>query len=480
MKQKESSLALAAAKSGMSEKTAARYLKAGKLPSQMKKERHWRTRQDPFDAVWPEIERMLKVNPTLQSKYLFDYLCRNEPGTYQEGQLRTLQRRVKKWRISEGPAKEVMFPQVHYPGVQCQSDYTWMNDLGVTIANQPFDHLFYHFVLSYSNWEWGSVCFSESLESLKKGVQEALWTLGGVPKEHRSDNLTAAVINLQDRKEFNENYLGVMNHYGLKPSRNNPGKGHENGDVEQSHHRFKQAVDQELMLRGSRDFENRKAYEKFLKEMLIRRNQMRSQRFAEELKSLRELPARRLEDYTESQARVSKFSTISVRKNVYSVNSRLIGEKVKVRLSADHLEIYFGGQRIERLPRLRGEGGHQINYRHVIKSLVKKPGAFANYKYQADLYPRFVFRLVYDWLRERKPAQATKDYLNILTMAAEESEEKVDRACRLLIREGKPLTYVVIREKVRAWEIPAEDKLVREPKANLKAYDGLLGGKYES
>src|SRR5713226_9212974 len=200
-------------------------------------------------------------------------------------------------RNRSGPGKEVMFVQEHQPGRQGQSDYTYMNSVGVKIAGQPFDHLLYHFTLTYSNWESVMVCFSESSESLSCGVQNALWEVGGVPEEHRTDSLTAAVNNLSEEEEFTERYQGLMRHYGLRPSHSNPGRGHENGDVEQSHHRLKRAVSQEMMLRGSHDFESRAEYETFLREILNRRNGRRRDKLQEELAVMRQLPDMRTEDW---------------------------------------------------------------------------------------------------------------------------------------------------------------------------------------
>ena len=257
------------------------------------------------------------------------------------------------------------------------------------------------------------------MESLKSGLQNALWRLGGVPKEHRTDNLGAAVKNFDGRKEFNANYQGVVDHYNLKPTRNYPGNSHENGSVEQSHYRFKQAVAQNLILRGSRNFEDLSAHKAFLEDIMIRRNKMRDQIFSEEVKALRDLPDRRLEDYTmvSPLVTVTRFSTISVRKNVYSVDSRLIGSKVNVRLFGDKLEVWYSGTRVTTLPRQRGSGGHVMNYRHIIGSLVRKPGAFANYKYRSDLFPRFMFRVAYDWLVEHCK-MAVAQYVKILAVAA--------------------------------------------------------------
>jgi HEPN domain-containing protein len=240
----EKTLATAAAKEGMDEKTARKWLRKGKLPSQSLRERNWRTRTDPFEAYWEEIERILNRAPTVLVTTLFDHLCRHYPGQFQEGQLRTLQRRVKRWRACSGEPQEVFFAQRHRPGEQAQSDFTHMGRLGVTIAGEPFDHLIYHFVLTYSNWEAATICFSESFESLSSGLQNALWELGQVPREHRTDSLSSAVHQLKHPEEFTDRYRELLSHYGLKASHSQAGKAHENGDVEQAHFRFKQAVEQ--------------------------------------------------------------------------------------------------------------------------------------------------------------------------------------------------------------------------------------------
>ncbi len=196
--QKEKSLAAAAAKAGMDEKTAWKYRRAGKLPSQARQGHTWRTREDPFAEVWPELCELLETNPGLEAKTLFEDLQRRYAGRFKDGQLRTLQRRIKRWRALDGPGKEVFFPQAHRPGELCESDFTWMTKLGITIADQPFVHLFYHFTLPYSNWETGRVCVSESFESLSECLQAALWELGGVPRTHRTDRMSTAVKQIRD------------------------------------------------------------------------------------------------------------------------------------------------------------------------------------------------------------------------------------------------------------------------------------------
>jgi transposase len=457
----------------MDEKTARKYRAGGKLPSQIKPERTWRTRKDAFQEVWPGVQEILERDDSIEAKTLFDYLCRQHPGRFQEGELRSMQRRIKLWRARCGPSQEVMFVQHHLPGRQAQSDFTYMSSLGVMIAGQLFDHLVYHFTLTYSNWESVMVCFSESFESLSAGLQNALWEVGAVPEEHRSDSLSAAVKNMKNEDEFTERYQGLVQHYGMRPSHNTPGRGHENGDVEQSHHRFKRAVDQEMILRGSRAFQSRTDYVAFLGEILNRRNGRRQEKLQHELKVMRRLPERRTEDWSHWSGKVSAFSTVNVKHNIYSVDSRLIGERIDVRAYAEVLEVWYGGQMIERIPRLRGVGRHHIQYRHVIDSLVRKPGAFAHYRYQSDLFPSVLFRVAYDYLREHDPAGADRQYVKILHVAAQESEQRVDEALRYLIERGESITAERVNDWVKS-PIEFDCREVQVDPLHLAAYDSLL------
>jgi len=198
----EKTLAVSAAKAGMDEKTARKYRDLGRLPSELKRDHDWRTRPDPFADVWDGVQELLEANPGLEAKTLFEWLQNEHPGRFQDGQLRTLQRHVKHWRAAAGPGKEVYFQQRHEPGKLCQSDFTHMSKLGVTIQGRPFDHLIYHFVLTYSNWEAGTICFSESFESLSEGLQNALWELGVVPLDHQTDRLSTAVHKMDHPEEF--------------------------------------------------------------------------------------------------------------------------------------------------------------------------------------------------------------------------------------------------------------------------------------
>jgi hypothetical protein len=424
---------IAAAKAGMDAKTARKYRRLGRVPSELPAVPRWRTRPDPFAEVWAEIRELLEGNAGLEAKTVFEYLQRRYAGCFEDGQLRTLQRRVKSWRATEGPAKEVFFAQQHPPGRLGASDFTHMEELGVTIQGQSFPHLIYHFVLTYSNWEAGTVCYSESFESLCEGLQNAVWELGKVPQRHRTDRLSTAVNNTSDPAEFTERYQSLLRYYGLEGEKTQAGQGNENGDVEQRHHRFKRAVAQELMLRGSRDFGS----EGFLQAMFVRLNAGRKQRLTEEMAVMKELPERRMESCKRERVKVDSGSLIYVDRNVYSVPSRLIGEQVEARLYMDQVEVWYGQKKVGQMPRLRGRRKHRVDYRHIIDWLVRKPGAFEHYRYREELFPTSRFRMAFDVLQEKlgRP-KGSKEHLRILELAAKDSEVKVDEALRALLEGG--------------------------------------------
>ena len=470
---KEKTLSVAAAKSGMDEKTARKYLKEQKLPSQLRSSHQWRTRKDPFAEVWEEVLTFL-WNPGIESKSIFCHLQRSYPGKFQDGQLRTFQRKIKSWRALEGPPKEVFFAQKHFPGDLSASDFTNMNRLNITINGERFDHIFYHFVLTYSNWETGTICFSESYESLAEGLQNALWELGGVPRRHRTDNLSAAIYSDLFKKEFTIRYKSFLNYYGLKGEAINAGKSNENGDIEQSHNRLKKALDQALILRGSRDFTSREEYRLFIRKVLDQLNSGRRERFVKELKELRRLPAIRLNDYKKMWLKVGPSSTLNISHNVYSVHSRLIGERVEIRLYSSYIEIRYAQKQIDRFPRLRGNAGHRINYRHIIDWLVRKPGAFDSYRYRDDLFPTTRFRMAYDFLKKYVPRKASCEYTQILYLAATETEEGVDNALRILFDKSEIISADAVSSMLndRDATIPVTDVMIDT--VNLSHYDELL------
>ena len=466
--------AVTAAQAGMSERTARKYAQLRGLPSEIQAIHSWRTRRDPFAEVWDELRGRLSGAPRLEAKTLFDDLLERYPGKFNQGQLRTLQRKIKRWRAEEGPAKNVFFPQVHYPGVLSESDFTRMGSLGVTMCGLPFDHLIYHFVLTYSNWETGTICFSESFESVSEGLQNALWELGGVPEEHQTDCLTAAVRNTKSPGAFTDRYEALLRYYQIAGRRTNPSSPNENGDIESRNNHFKRSLDQALLLRGHRDFESRESYEAYLEAHFARQNSKRLDRFSEEQRLLRPLPSARLESLKRETVRVGPSSTIRVKHNTYSVNSRLVGEWVEARLYHERIEIWYGQKQVETLPRLRGEGNHCVQYRHIIDTLVRKPGAFKNYRYRSDLFPSLGFRVCYDALKRQRPVGADKEYLKILHLAAHEQEAPVERAINHLMASDERLSAERITQLLRqGTELPSVCDVAIDEVA-LSTYDELL------
>jgi len=471
---------IAAAKAGMDVKTGRKYLADGRLPSEIKPERNWRTRSDPFDSVWEQVRQQIEANPGLEAKTLFEALQREHPGEFADGQLRTLQRRIKRWRATEGPGQEVYFPQQHVPGRLGQSDFTRMNDMGILLNGQTFPHMLFHFVLTYSNWEAATVCYSESFESLSEGLQNALWELGAVPLEHQTDRLSTAVNNMTEEKDFTIRYDALMRHYRMQGRKIQAGHANENGDVEQRHHRLKRAVEQALLLRGSRDFIALTEYQEFLRLLLGRLNAGRKQRLAVEMQYLRVLPERRLESSKCVKVKVDSGSMIYPDRNAYSVNSRLIGEQVEARLNADTVEVWYAGQKVEELPRLRGRGKYRVDYRHIIDWLVRKPGAFENYRYRDELFPTSRFRMAWDALKEVAPARANRRYLEILQLAAQEGEVRVDEALHRLLSDGEigegklNADAVKVLLNRQAGQLPTAHVTVDE--VTLEGFDELLGG----
>src|SRR6266496_243728 len=466
---------IAAARAGISERTARKYEHEGTLPSHLKQPHDWKSRTNPFEEDWPWIIAQLTRDPALQASTLFALLCEQHPERYRPTQVRTLQRHIARWKALHGKPQEVIFEQVHTPGERAQSDFTHMEDLEITIAGEPFPHMVYHFVLTYSNVEVASICFSETFEALAEGIEKAVWQIGGVPQQHRTDHLSAAVRQLrkEEKEDWTQRYQALMAHYGMQPTWNNTGIAHENGDVEQSHHRFKEAVDQALRARGCRDFASRSDYDHFLQVLVYNRNLTRAALFAPEREVLRPLPRAQLAPCKELRVRVSRFSTIAVLGNVYSVPSRLIGISVLIRVRAETLEGYVGTVRAFMLPRLLGKKQHRISYQHIIWSLVRKPGAFAAYRYREELFPTTPFRLAYDQLEKGEGKRADRDYVRILHLAASTSESEVETALTLLLEAGKLPTFDAVRDLVS----PSEQRVVpqmEKPVLDLSPYDQFL------
>lgn len=462
----------AANKAGMCLRTARNYLKAGPMIGEKKEWKYRQTHPDAFEGVWDLVEEMLEINPGLQSQTIMQYLIDEYPEqSFDLSQLRTLQRRISKWRALKGPDRDVKFPQRHIPGKQSQSDWTHCNKLGVIIGGQPFEHMLFHFMLPYSRWETVFISQSESFDNLTMGYMRAVAELGGVAEEHRTDNLSAAVNSHGSRPVFTERWKAFMDHYAVRPSMNNAGESHENGSVEKSHDLLKNALDQALMLRGSRQFASVAEYEKFIRRVLDQRNKGRKQRLAEEMEVLRKLPAYHWNDPQEVRPTVTSFSTISADKAVYSVPSRLIGRELRALLYPEVVRVFLGDTLVQEMPR-QEPGSRKINYRHVIAHLVRKPGAFANYQYREELFPSVTFRQAYDALKRGRPERADKEYLAILHLAAMNSEQDVEAALAALLEAKQLPLSAIVRELVQA--TPAEIPSISIPAPDFCSYDQLL------
>jgi len=377
-------------------------------------QRDWRTRKDPFEAVWlTELEPMLEQSPTLQAITLLEYLQATYPSQYEDNSLRTLQRRVKQWRLLKGPAQEVMFRQTHQPGELGLSDFTQLKQTTITIAGQPFKHLLYHFRLQYSKWSNVKVIIGgESFTALAEGLQNALQQLGGAPAGHRTDSLSAGFKNLSADETIDvaQRYHALCQHYQMKPSRNNRGKGHENGSIESAHGHIKRRIEQALLLRGSHDFASVEDYQAFIDDVVSSHNQRNAKALSVEKPALQALPAVNTVDYTQVQAVVTSSSTIEVRKVTYTVPSQLQGQTLQIRLYDNRLECFCGCNPVVTLsrvyPKTKATRARSIDYRHVIHSLVKKPQAFRYSQLRDDLLPNDNYRRIWQYADNTMEAKA--------------------------------------------------------------------------
>lgn len=465
----------AAAAVGMSVRSARKWQR-GSMPSEASKARHWRTRADPFADVWEsEVVPLLRSDreSVLEAKTLLAHLQEKHPGEFADGQVRTLQRRVREWRAMHGPPREVFFEQEHEPGREAAVDFTDCNHLGVHVGGLPFPHLLFHFVLTFSGWTYVALAFGETFEALVAGVQGALWKLGGVPRVLRSDNLSAATHELKEGgRSLTRRFKDVLDHYGLASTRIRPGESHENGVVERTNGLVKSAIAQALVIRGSADFPDAHDYLEFVRDAVARARGGDSL-LEQERAYLRALPTAPVPSYTTHHARVRVWSTVRVGGRVYSVPSRLIGHAVEVRQHADVVEVFFRGKLVESMPRVRGDRSHRIDYRHIIWSLVRKPGAFARYRYREELFPSLVFRRAYDALRKAGD-RADLEYVRILHLAASTMESDVERALVTLLERGQRFDYAAVKAIAQPDKPVVPDVAIRAP--DFAAYDRLIVG----
>jgi len=473
--------AIAAAKASISIATAYRLEKDSRLPSQ-KKARRERRRPDPLaDIFEAEVVPMLKAAPGIRAIAIFDEMIRRHPELG-AGIRRTLERRIRSWRAIHGEEQEIIFRQVHVPGRMGLSDFTDMGAAGVTIAGVALDHRLYHFRLAYSGFEHAHVVLGgESFVALAEGLQNALWSLGGVPSEHRSDSLSAAFRNLDKdaRTDLTVRYEDLCSHYGMTASRNNAGVAHENGSIEGPHGHLKRAINDALLMRGSSDFDDLAAYRRFVDEIVSRCNARNSKRIDIERAELQELPVRRTSDYEEITVRVTSSGGFRLRKVFYTVPSRLIGHRLRVRLFDDRLDIFIGGTQLMTLPRGRaspsGKHDQVVNYRHVIHSLRRKPMALLNLVYRDQLFPREAYRRTFDMLVDRLPErQACRTMVDLLALAHERGCER-ELADQLTVSLQARRLPDMTALRARFAPDPARLPNVVVRLAPLNAYEALLG-----
>lgn len=468
-------LTMSAMKAGMDPKTARKYVKSGAVVLAARGPRTWRTRTDPLGAAWALAEGYLRAAPELEARALFEHLLETAGAAIQAGQLRTFQRRVRQWRLEHGPDPEVIFAQEHRPGEVMQVDWTHAKELGVTIAGKPLDHLLCQAVLPYSNWQWATRCQSESLLSVRQGLQAALHRLGKVPGQLQIDNSSAAThqISVGGKRAFNTEFLSLVEHYGLVPRTIGIQCPNQNGDVESHNGHLKQRLLQHLLLRGSRDFASEGDYDRFVEDVLLRANQGRRAKVAEELAVMKELPPTRLCEYDEVDCRVSSHSTIRVKQVTYSVPARFIGRRLRVRVSEQQVVVYHGPEQVAELPRSRDRQA-VIDYRHIIQALLRKPGAFARYRHREELFPDATYRAAHDKLvRDHGQRPGELEYLRLLKLTAELGSSAVAGRLSELVGAAVPPWRT---ESVRQFLCPSLVVTLVEAPVNLAVYDALLGG----
>jgi len=472
--------AVAAARAGVSESSGRRIEKGRRPLMSQRPLRQYRTRVDPFQDAWrAEIVPILDRSPGIRATTVLEELQRLHPGRYPDRLLRTLQRHIAQWRATEGPERELIFRQEHPPGRQALSDFTHPDGFSVMIAGKPFKHMLYHFWLAFSGWEHvRAIQGGESFTALTEGLQEALWQLGGVPREHRTDRLSAAYRNLANRDDEAKGYAEFCRHYGIEPTRNNAGVAHENGSIEAAHGHLKRSIREALELRGSNDFTDLAAYQAFLAEIVVRKNARCAAAVAIELKALQPLPRHRTTDFSVATVGVTRFGTIIVRGVLYTVPSRLVGTRLKVHIYDDRLVGHLGTTPVLTVPRRHRRAGdkavRQVDWRHLIGALVKKPQAFRHSVFRDDLFPRTAFRRAWEALDEGlEPRKACRIYVGLLHLAATHACENA-LACHLdaVLDAGQLPDLETARTAVAP--VPTALPRITIPAPDLKPYDRLL------
>jgi len=395
-------------------------------------------------------------------------------------QRRTLERRIRHWKAVFGPERDVCFRQVHPPGRQGLSDFTDAADLGVIIDGQLLDHRLYHFRRAFSSFAHAHVVLGgESFVALAEGLQNALWSLGGAPHEHRSDSLSAAFRNLEQNaaEHLTRRYEKLCAHYGMQPTRNNAGLAHENGAIEGPHGHPKGAIEQALILRGSRVFDDLASYRALVDEVVGHHNARHIREIAIERAHLRPLPPWRTTDHEEAIVTVTRSGGFTLRRCSNTVPSRLIGHRLRVRLFDDRLECRLGATPVLTLPRGRGPGNgchaQLVDYRHIVHALKKKPMALLNLVYRDALFPRPAYRRAFEALLAGTALRAAcRITVGLLALAHERGcEADLADALDALLDEGHLPDLSASRARFEPVTAPIPAIAVVLPR--LSAYDAL-------
>ena len=472
----------AAAKAGISTRTASR-IKSGTHRPNRGRPHDWETRRDPLDGLWEtELLPMLEKEPRLEALTLFEALQENHPKRYDD-KLRTVQRRVSKWKATQGKPKEVMFKIHHEPGQMGQSDFTQLKGMIITINGKPLNHILYHYRLSYSGWQYVQVILGgESFVGLSQGVQNALHASGGAPQTHRTDSLSAAYRNTGGRDpKLTQLYATLCDHYRMQPTKNNTGVAHENGGVEGSHGYFKRRLCQALYRRGSSEFETVAQYQAFIEGVIAKLNAKCQSKFDIEQPYLQALPRYHTPDYELVTASVSAFSTITVRCILYTVPSRLIGQRLTLHLYHDRLVGFLGTTPVVELPRIyvpssqKTRRARSINYKHVAESLRRKPRAFLYCQWQAELLPNDQWRAVWQTLKTQvERDQAARFITEALYIAATQDQEAaVAQYLETQLQEDS-LTLAGLQRTFKSSLDAEQIPCVTSVQHDLSSYDELL------
>lgn len=469
---------VSAAKAGISERSGRRI--EAEPPRKATPPRSYQTRKDPLNGAFEQfMVPLLMKEPSLQPTTLLDELMEVRPNEFDLSCLRTVQRRVKRWLATEGPEKEVIFLQRHEAGVQGTSDYTHLKNVEITIRGEPLKHILYHYRLVFSGWTYVKVVLGgESFESLSTGLQNAFWRCGGVPKEHRTDSLSAAFKNHTQEQMLTDRYANLSRYYDFTATKNNTGVAHENGAIEASHGHLKRRIEQKIKLRESHDFASFEEYQSFIDSIVNKINRNCKKRFEQELPTLQALPSRRTNDFSEQYVRVNSSSTVTIKRVLYTLPSRLIGERLLVHLFDDHLNFYLGHIQLLSLDRDYASGGSRerhVNYKHVIHSLAKKPNAFKNSQIREGLIPDGDFSLIWKILTAELTTDSACHYMvELLLIAANYDCESP--LGRLVLRQLELGVQPTIESCRQQFSLSITVPSIQSTQHRLETYDALLGG----